>query len=147
MALLAQPESSSVVTRLLVTKGLRAFGDGFVSLLLPLYLLERGFTPLQVGILTTTTLLGSGLLTLLVGLYAYRYHYRTLLSAATVLMAFTGLGFAVATDFWPLLLIALVGTLNRALLFVPSTLPARPPKPATVVTTQFVPLGVSLRTV
>ena len=112
MALLAQPESSSVVTRLLVTKGLRAFGDGFVSLLLPLYLLGLGFTPLQVGILTTTTLLGSGLLTLLVGLYAYRCHYRTLLLAATILMALTGLGFAVATDFWPLLLVALVGTLN-----------------------------------
>ena len=111
MAPLSQP-ASSVVTRLLLTKGLRAFGDGFVSLLLPLYLLERGFTPLQVGVLTTTTLLGSGLLTLLVGLYAYRYHYRTLLLAATILMASTGFAFAVATDFWPLLLIALVGTLN-----------------------------------
>jgi len=111
LAPLSQP-ASSVVTRLLLTKGLRAFGDGFVSLLLPLYLLDLGFTPLQVGVLTTTTLLGSGLLTLLVGLYAYRYHYRTLLLAATLLMAFTGFGFAVATEFWPLLLIALVGTLN-----------------------------------
>ena len=111
MAPLSQP-ASSVVTRLLLTKGLRAFGDGFVSLLLPLYLLDLGFTPLQVGVLTTTTLLGSGLLTLLVGLYAYRYHYRTLLLAATLLMAFTGFGFAVATEFWPLLLFALVGTLN-----------------------------------
>src|SRR5436190_1608967 len=92
--------SSPLVTRLLVTKGLRAFGDGYVSLLLPLYLLELGFTPLQVGVLTTTTLLGSGLLTLLVGLYAHRYHYRTLLLAATLLMAFTGFGFAVATSFW-----------------------------------------------
>jgi MFS family permease len=109
---LTRDSSSSLVTRLLVTKGLRAFGDGFVSLLLPLYLLERGFTPLQVGVLTTTTLLGSGLLTLLVGLYAHRFNYRTLLLAATALMAFTGFGFAVATSFWPLLLIALVGTLN-----------------------------------
>ena len=100
------------VNRLLVAKGLRAFGDGYVSLLLPLYLLDLGFSALQVGIIATTTLLGSGLLTLVVGLHAYRYHYRTLLLAATVLMAGTGLGFAYFTAFWPLMLVALVGTLN-----------------------------------
>src|SRR5438046_6351706 len=94
--------SSPYIKRLLVTKGLRAFGDGFISLLLPLYLLELGFTPLQVGIIATTTLLGSGVMTLAVGLYAYRFHYRSLLLAATLLMAMTGLGFAVVTGFWPL---------------------------------------------
>ena len=104
--------SATHVNRLLAAKGLRAFGDGYVSLLLPLYLLELGFTPLQVGVIATTTLFGSGALTLLVGLHAYRFHYRTLLLAATVLMAATGLGFATLTGFWPLLLVALVGTLN-----------------------------------
>ena len=104
--------ASSHVNRLLAAKGLRAFGDGFVSLLLPLYLLELGFSPLEVGIIATTTLLGSGLLTLAIGLHAWRYHYRSLLLAASVLMAATGLGFALLTDFWPLLLVALVGTLN-----------------------------------
>ena len=100
------------VNRLLVAKGLRAFGDGYVSLLLPLYLLQLGFSPLQVGIIATTTLFGSGLLTLLLGLHAWRYHYRSLLLAASVLMAGTGFGFALFTQFWPLLLVALVGTLN-----------------------------------
>jgi MFS family permease len=103
---------SQHVIRLLVAKGARAFGDGYVSLLLPIYLLNLGFSPLQVGIIATTTLLGSGLLTLLVGLRAYRYPYRSLLLAATLLMVGTGLGFALVTDFWPLLLIALAGTLN-----------------------------------
>ena len=105
-------DTSYLANRLLIAKGLRAFGDGFVSLLLPLYLLELGFSQLEVGVVATTTLLGSGLLTLLVGLYAYRHHYRTLLLAATLLMSGTGLGFAFLTDFWPLMLIALVGTLN-----------------------------------
>jgi MFS family permease len=104
--------TSSNERRLLIAKGLRAFGDGYVSLLLPIYLLELGFSPLQVGIVATATLLGSGLLTLLIGLHAYRYHYRTLLLAATILMTGTGLGFAVFTDFWPLLIVAIVGTLN-----------------------------------
>jgi len=100
------------VNLLLAAKGLRAFGDGYVSLLLPLYLLHLGFSPLHVGIIATTTLVGSGVLTLAVGLHAWRYHYRSLLLAASALMAGTGLGFAMVTDFWPLLLIALVGTLN-----------------------------------
>ena len=97
----------SPVTRILIARGLRAFGDGFVSLLLPLYLLELGFGPLQVGIIATATLCGSGLLTLAVGLRAHRYHYRTLLLAAAALMAATGLAFRRrARDFWPLLVIA-----------------------------------------
>jgi MFS family permease len=100
------------VNSILIAKGLRGFGDGFISLLLPAYLLELGFTPLQVGVIATTTLLGSGILTLAVGLQAWRFHYRTWLLAATLLMAGTGLGFALVTDFWPLMLIALVGTLN-----------------------------------
>lgn len=103
---------SSYVNRLLIAKGLRAFGDGFVSLLLPIYLLELGFSTLQVGIIATATLFGSGILTLVVGLHAYRYSHRVLLLAATALMAGTGLGFATVSDFWPLLVIAFVGTLN-----------------------------------
>jgi MFS family permease len=101
-----------VTNRILVARGLRAFADGYVSLLLPLYLLELGYNPFQIGVLATATLLGSGLLTLLVGLHAHRWHYRTLLLAATALMAATGLGFAFTRDFWPLLLIAVAGTLN-----------------------------------
>ena len=104
--------ASPQVRRILFAKGVRAFGDGFVSVLLPLYLLELGLGPLQVGIIATATLLGSGLLTLAVGLRAHRFAYRTLLLAATALMAATGLGFAFVTAFWPLLVIAIVGTLN-----------------------------------
>jgi MFS family permease len=104
--------NSSHVNRIFVAKGLRGFGDGFVSLLLPAYLIALGFTPLQVGVIATTTLLGSGISTLFVGLHAWRFHFRSWLLAATLLMAGTGLGFALVTDFWPLMLIALVGTLN-----------------------------------
>ena len=93
-------------------RGLRAFGDGYVSLLLPIYLIDLDMNALQVGVIATATLIGSGLLTLLAGLQAYRFAYRTLLLTATILMATTGFGFAVITNFWPLLLIAFIGTLN-----------------------------------
>lgn len=100
------------VHRLLWVRGLRAFGDGFVSLLLPLYLIELGLGPLEIGAITAGTLLGSGVLTLAIGLSAHRFRLRTLLLAATFAMAATGFGFAAVTGFWPLLLIAVIGTLN-----------------------------------
>jgi MFS family permease len=102
----------SIVRRLLWVKALRSFADGFVSLLLPLYLLQLGMSALQVGIVTTGTLLGSGIMTLLLGRHAWRYRYRSLLLAASLLMAATGFGFAAFDTFWPLLLIGVVGTLN-----------------------------------
>ncbi len=98
--------------RILVARGLRAFGDGFVALLVPIYLIELGFSPLAIGAVVTSTLIGTALLTLWVGMVANRYSVRRLLLACAVLMAATGAGFAVTTAFWPLLLIAFVGTMN-----------------------------------
>jgi hypothetical protein len=102
----------TVTHRLLAAKALRGFGDGFVSLLLPVYLLQLGFSPFQVGLIATTTLLGSGLLTMGVGLYGHRYGQRRLLLFASVLMAGTGAAMASLGSFWPLMVVALVGTLN-----------------------------------
>lgn len=104
--------NSKLLSRVLWTRGLRAFADGYISLLLPLYLISLGMGPFEIGVIATTTLLGSGLFTLLVGLYAWRLQYRSLLLIAALLMAATGVGFAAITDFWPLLIVAAVGTLN-----------------------------------
>lgn len=104
--------NSPILTRILWVRGLRAFGDGYVSLLLPVYLIELGMNPFEVGTITTATLIGSGIVTLLAGFQAYRFTYKTLLLAATALMAATGFSFAAITEFWPLLLVAFVGTLN-----------------------------------
>jgi MFS family permease len=104
--------SAAPLRAVLVARGLRAFGDGFVSLLLPVYLRALGLSPLEIGAIATGTLLGSGALTLCVGRCAHRFHFRSLLLAAAALMAATGLGFAALRDFWPLLVVAVVGTLN-----------------------------------
>ena len=98
--------------RLLVARGLRAFGDGYISLLLPVYLLSLGFSAFDVGIIATATLLGSGALTLLLGLCAHRFRTRSLLLAAAALMAATGISFVAVTAFWPLVVVAVFGTLN-----------------------------------
>lgn len=102
----------SLLSRVFWARGLRAFADGYVSLLLPLYLISLGMGPFEVGLIATATLLGSGVLTLLIGVYAWRFQFRSLIIMAGLLMAATGLGFALIVDFWPLLFIAAVGTLN-----------------------------------
>ena len=96
----------------LIARGARAFGDGFVSLTLPLYLLALGLTPWHVGLVSTATLLGSALLSLLAGAYATRIGYRRALLAASLLMAATGFAVAGIHAFWPLVIVAFVGTLN-----------------------------------
>ena len=97
---------------MLAARGVRSFGDGLVSLLLPVYLLELGHGPFETGLIATATLAGSALVTLLVGLYAHRVSGRKLLIGAAVLMGASGIAFAGFQDFWPLLVVAFVGTLN-----------------------------------
>jgi cyanate permease len=99
------------VRLLLTARGVRAFGDGFVSILVPAYLTGIGFGAFKVGALTTTMLLGPAMMTLVIGLIAHRLKTVRLLAAATTLMVVSGIGYAFETEFWPLLIIALVGTL------------------------------------
>ena len=102
----------STTQLILTAKALRGFGDGFTTLLLPLYLLGLGLSVFQVGVVTTAALLGSAMLTLAVGLAGHRVSARTLLLACCGLMIATGLAFAQAHTLWPLLVVAFVGTLN-----------------------------------
>lgn len=97
---------------ILIGKGLRSFADGYVAVLLPAYLLALGFNQFEVGLLGTLTLAGSALATLAVGSVGHRWPHRRLLLAAALVMAATGIAFASLTSFWPLALIAFVGTLN-----------------------------------
>lgn len=97
---------------ILTARGVRAFGDGFVSVLLPLHLTTLGLSAGQVGLVTTATLLGSAMLTLLAGALASRWRRHDLLVRASPLMILTGIGFAFANSFWPLMVVAFVGTIN-----------------------------------
>ena len=91
---------------------MRGFADGFVGVLLAVHLTRLGLSPTEVGAIVTGTLLGSAALTLVVGLRGGRVPARSLLLVSCGLMVATGVGFAAATAFVPLLLVAVVGTLN-----------------------------------
>ncbi len=100
------------VRLVLTARGVRAFDDGFVSILVPVYLTSLGIGAFEVGVLTTAMLLGPAMMTLAIGLIAHRLRTVMLLIGATMLMVLSGIGYAFETGFWPLFVIALVGTLN-----------------------------------
>ena len=101
-----------MIGTLLTARSLRAFADGYVAVLLPVYLLALGFGTLEVGFLSTVTMLGSAAATLAVGRWGHRFELRRLLIAAAALMVATGAGFAAFSSLWPLLIVALAGTMN-----------------------------------
>jgi MFS family permease len=105
-------ENPGAIRHLLVARCLRDFGDGFVVVLLPAYLIALGITPFQVGIVATAALLGSALLTMAVGMLASRYDHRRLLLASALLMVATGVAFAAIDAYAPLLVVAFAGTIN-----------------------------------
>ncbi len=104
--------TTMMVSLVLTARGLRAFADGFVAVLLPAYLLALGQGQLEVGFLSTAALFGSAIATLAVGRWGHRFDLRRMLLAAAVLMAATGFGFASFTDLWPLLIVSFLGPLN-----------------------------------
>jgi len=101
-----------MIGALLTARSLRAFADGYVAVLLPVYLLALGFGTVEVGFLSTVTMLGSAAATLAVGRWGHRFELRRLLIAAAALMVATGVGFAAFSSLWPLLIVALAGTMN-----------------------------------
>jgi len=109
---LLPPRAPPDTRRLLIGKALRAFTDGLVSIVLPVYLLRLGYSAFEVGALVTSTLLGSAMLTLSIGLFAHRFPGRKLLLGACLLMVATGAAFATVHGFWPLLIVAFIGTIN-----------------------------------
>jgi MFS family permease len=100
------------MSNIFFARALRDFGDGFVAILLPVYLTALGLSAFDVGVIATAALLGSALLTLGAGFLAARYDVRALLLAASVLMIASGLAYAAANDYAVLLVVAFVGTIN-----------------------------------
>jgi MFS family permease len=100
------------MNNIFVARALRDFGDGFVAILLPVYLTALGLSAFDVGLVATLALLGSALLTLGAGFLAARYPVRGLLLAASALMIASGLAYAAANDYAVLLVVAFVGTIN-----------------------------------
>ena len=110
--LIVPPGAAPGTERLVLARAIRGAVDGFASLVLVVYLADLGFSQLEIGALVTAMLFGSAMLTLAVGLAGGRLRERAVLFAACALMLVTGLGFSAFSTWWPLLVVAFVGTLN-----------------------------------
>ncbi len=112
MRAMTQVQSIQPATWLFAARSLRDFGDGFMAILLPVYLLALGFSPLQVGVIATTSLFGSALLTVIIGFLGAHHDLRRLLLAAAGLMVATGAAMPMISDYALLLAVAFAGTIN-----------------------------------
>jgi len=97
---------------LFAARGVRGFGDGFAIIILPAYLSAIGFSPGQIGVVASASLLGTALFTLAIGLFAPRHDLRNLLLGGAALMAGTGLAFPNFDQIVFIGLVAFVGTIN-----------------------------------
>ncbi len=93
-------------------RALRGFGDGFATILLPVYLASIGFNAAQIGLVATAALLGTAVLTLGVGLIAPRHDLRKFLIAGAILMVGTGLAFPAFEQIGLIMAVAFFGTVN-----------------------------------
>src|SRR6187399_2454505 len=104
--------ATSLIALLYVARGLRGFGDGFAIIILPAYMTALGYDAVAVGIVATASLLGTALLTLLMGWIAPRHDLRPLLIAGACLMAATGVAFSGVEHMVLIALVAFIGTIN-----------------------------------
>jgi MFS family permease len=100
------------VRLLFVTRGLRLFAYGSLSVILALYLAAVGLGDREIGLLLAMTLLGDTAVSLWITTRADRVGRKPMLVAGAGLMIAGGLVFALTGDFWPLLLAATVGVLS-----------------------------------
>jgi MFS family permease len=103
---------TSLISLLYLARGLRGFGDGFAIIILPAYMTALGYDPVAVGVVATASLLGTALLTLMVGWIAPHRDLRALLIFGAGLMAATGVAFPNVEHFILIALVAFVGTIN-----------------------------------
>jgi MFS family permease len=110
---MSSPFATAPDVRLLfVTRVVRLFAYGSLSLVLVLYLAEVGLSDWRIGLLLTMTLLGDTALSLWITTRADRVGRKRMLLAGAGLMVLGGAVFAATGDFWLLLLAATVGVIS-----------------------------------
>jgi MFS family permease len=100
-------------TRLLfITRFIRLFAYGSLSVVLVFYLVGIGLTQPQIGGLLTVTLVGDTLVSLYLTTRADRLGRRRMLVVGALLMAAAGLVFASTRNFWLLVVAGTVGVIS-----------------------------------
>ncbi|HYA40588.1 MAG TPA: MFS transporter [Syntrophobacteraceae bacterium] len=107
MAILSKDGSILFITRMV-----RLFAYGSLSVILLIYLAQIGLSDTQIGLLLTLTLLGDTVISLWLTTRADRVGRRRMLLAGAGLMVFGGTLFALTTNFAVLLTAAIIGVIS-----------------------------------
>jgi len=98
--------------KLLLTRVLRTFAYGYLTVILGVYLDALGMDPTQIGFILAAAIAGSALMTVFWSLVADRVGRRRTVATMAGLMAIGGLLFAFGGNFLPLLIGAFTGTIS-----------------------------------
>jgi len=97
---------------IIALRSLRMFTSGIPSLILALFFSSLKFPDSRIGVFMTLTLLGDVLLSLLLTLVADKLGRRKILFRGSVMMASSGVVFALSEKFWVLLVAAVFGIIS-----------------------------------
>src|SRR6267143_886852 len=97
---------------LFLTRFIRLFAYGSLSVILVFYLVGLGLSEAQTGLLLTLTLVGDMVVSLYLTTQADRIGRRRMLIAGAILMAGAGLAFAITRDFLFLVIAGTIGVIS-----------------------------------
>lgn len=105
-------QSNRNVIVLFLTRIIRLFAYGLVSIVLVLYLSKTGLSDWQIGLLLSCTLLGDAVISLLITTSADRIGRRRMLMLGAVLMTLAGIVFVLTSNFIFLIIAAIIGVIS-----------------------------------
>ena len=97
---------------LFVTRILRMFAYGALSVVLVLYLSGIGLNDYQIGLLITFTLIGDAVISLWITTKADSYSRKNMLILGSFLMAAGGIGFLITNDYLVLIITAIIAVIS-----------------------------------
>ena len=104
--------SSRDVYLLLLTRFVRMFAYGSSTLILAIYFAALGHSDTKIGLFMTLTLVGDVLISLALTFVADSLGRRRILILGSLLMTLSGVCFATVSNYWILLLAAVVGVIS-----------------------------------
>lgn len=104
---------SNINTKILcLQRFVRLFAYGGSTLILVDYLATLGISKAKIGLFMTLTLAGDVAISLVLTLFADKLGRKAILAVGAVLMASSGVAFATSSNYWVLLLAAVVGVIS-----------------------------------
>jgi MFS family permease len=104
--------SNRDIPLLFITRLMRMFGYGFLSVVLVLYLAQRSLSEGEIGLLLTLTLAGDAAITLVITTSADRLGRRWMLVLGAGLMVIAGLIFTLTGNYILLVVTAIIGVIS-----------------------------------